>query len=129
LKGISQWECPPELKTPTAKSTPTPPVVVGTSKFGTFTKTAKGSIVPTGITHETISDNSIQGDWMRQMREHDEFLQKPFTELAAVADYYSTPTEDDDEGDEANLPPAKRFNPYGAWTTVSTRYITCLTVE
>ena len=55
---VSQWECPLELKTtPSQKSVNSsiqPSVSKGSSIFGTYTRNAKGVIVPT--TH--ISDNN-----------------------------------------------------------------------
>ena len=55
---VSQWECLPELKTTpshtSVKSSVQPSVSKGSSIFGTYTRNAKGVIVPT--TH--ISDNN-----------------------------------------------------------------------
>ena len=97
---------------PTNRTAPTP---IGTSIFGTYEKRSDGSIVPTGSTYDNADDDSIESQWQKEMNEKNEFLQKPFTELAALADYYA-------EDNEGTHPPPKKFDPYGSWTTVSVRY-------
>ena len=50
------------------------------------------------------------------------FLQQPFTELAARAQYYSKNEEKKEEEEERGRPPPpKRFDPYGSWQTVAVR--------
>ena len=72
-------------------------------------------------------DDSIQGQWLRQQQEKDEFLQQPFTELAARVKYYTTDSDNEEEGEgeergEGERAPAtKRFDPYGSWKTVAVR--------
>ncbi|XP_019856895.1 PREDICTED: WW domain-binding protein 4-like [Amphimedon queenslandica] len=137
LTGISQWECPPELKTTpshtSVKSTVQSSAPKGSSVFGTFTRNAKGSIVPVSSSNTSnitsVEDDSIQAQWLRQQQEKDEFLQQPFTELAARVKYYTENSDDDDEekeggeesGEGEKPPPAKRFDPYGSWQTVAVR--------
>lgn len=87
---------------------------MGTSIFGTYKRGSDGSIVPVTSSSDAVNEDSIQSQWQQQMIEKNEFLQKPFTELAALADYYN-------ETDDVAPPPTKKFDPYGSWTTVSVR--------
>ena len=48
----------------------------------------------------SVDDDSIQGQWLKQQQDKEEFLQQPFTELAARAQYYSKSEEEEKrEGD------------------------------
>ena len=71
----------------------------------------------------SVDDDSIQGQWLKQQQDKDEFLQQPFTELAARAQYYSKNEEEEEEEEEerGRPPPPKRFDPYGSWQTVAVR--------
>ena len=72
----------------------------------------------------SVDDDSIQGQWLKQQQDKDEFLQQPFTELAARAQYYSKNEEEEEEEEEEERgrpPPPKRFDPYGSWQTVAVR--------
>lgn len=74
-------------------------------------------------------ENSIQAEWIKRSQERDEFLQRPFTELAATVKYYTEEEEGEGEkgegesSEDSRPPLPKRFDPYGAWQTITIRYV------